>query len=83
MLSLNQNTFFLFQAGEFFLFAALMIMDMIIFGFMAYNYTYVDPNAISDNNEDAIVERSHVKNKDMELIEKNVLNNVGNDERRI
>ena len=60
-----------------------MIMDMIIFGFMAYNYTYVDPNAISDNNEDAIVERSHVKNKDMELIEKNVLNNVGNDERRI
>ena len=83
MLSLNQNTFFLFQASEFFLFAALMIMDMIIFGFMAYNYTYVDPNAISDNNEDAIVERSHVKNKDMELIEKNVLNNVGNDERRI
>ena len=44
---------FLAQASEFFMFGALMIVDMMIFGFMAYNYTYVDPNAVTDNDEKA------------------------------
>ena len=38
-----------FQASEFFMFGALMVVDMIIFAFMAYHYKYANH---SHNNEE-------------------------------
>lgn len=67
------------------MFGALMIVDMLIFGFMAYNYTYVDPNAVTDadaDDKDAGVHKSDVKNKDIELIERNVPDVVDDDQKR-
>jgi hypothetical protein len=34
------------------MFGALMIVDMLVFGLMAYNYSYVDPDkGLEDDNE--------------------------------
>ena len=72
---------FLAQASEFFMFGALMIVDMMIFGFMAYNYTYVNPNAVTDNDEKASnIDSGNIKDKDIELNERIVPDIVDNDE---
>lgn len=35
------NNLSLFQSSDFFLYTALMVADMLLFGFMAYRYKYV------------------------------------------
>merc|ERR1711988_2073790 len=41
------------QAGEFLMFGCLMLVDMALFAFLAYRYTYVDlTNEKSDDDDD-------------------------------
>merc|ERR1711881_142077 len=40
------------QASEFFMFGCLMLIDMALFAFLAYRYTYVKIAQISDDLED-------------------------------
>lgn len=44
-----KTTIFFSQANEFFLFAGLMLVDMIIFATMAMYYKYVELNRGSDD----------------------------------
>ena len=48
-----------FQASEFFMFGSLMLLDMALFAYLAYNYTYVKiegKDETSNNNENIPME---------------------------
>ena len=58
------------QASEFFMFGALMVVDMLIFSYMAYRYKYVDQNENSIEEEE-----SEDRNGQMRLEERNQYTN--------
>ena len=55
------------------MFGALMIIDMMIFSFMAYNYTYVNPDEVSVIEETGTNNNSgNFNDTDIELFERSV-----------
>ena len=67
---------FNFQASEFFMFGALMIIDMVIFGLMARSYTYANHDHNMKTKEEEEEEKhKHAEQNNIEMLEKNNLEN--------
>ena len=65
------------------MFGALMIIDMMIFSFMAYNYTYVNLDEVSVIDKTGTNNNSGNFNEtDIELFERNVPDFVDKDDEK-
>lgn len=64
------------QASEFFMFAALMFVDMLIFAVIAYFYKYVDVHKMENERKKGLI----MEKEDIKLESRNNNNNLkGND----
>lgn len=65
------------QANEFFLFAGLMFVDMLLFSILAWRYVYVDPKDVEAFADDVDDEVKDSKKNSVALVEKTGINNAG------
>jgi hypothetical protein len=71
----NDMNDFNFQASEFFMFGALMIIDMVIFGLMARSYTYANHDHNIKTKEEEEENHKRAEQNNIEMLEKNNLEN--------